>query len=223
MDYIKKHKKVIIGSIAIILFVLVARRVLVEEITFYDKVAYDILVNNLRNEYLTMVMKLFTYLCSVEVLLFLCVFVFLFTTDRMKASLVSVNLIINYLINTLIKYIVQRPRPDGYRLIAENGFSFPSGHSMIAMAFYGYIMYLVYKHEKVIWRRNLLLGLLGFVIIMIGVSRVYLGVHYASDVLAGFCMSVAYLMLFITFSPKIIDFLKKKGKNEKKETKKAKN
>ena len=84
-------------------------------------------------------------------------------------------------------------------------------------------MYLVYKHDNVKWRRNLVVGLLGFVIIMIGISRVYLGVHYASDVIGGFCMSVAYLMLFITFSPKILELLKKKGTNEKKETKKAKN
>jgi undecaprenyl-diphosphatase len=223
MKNISKHKKMIIGSIAIVFFILVARRVLVEEITFYDKYAYDILVCNFRNEYLTMIMKLFTYLCSVEVLLFLCVFVFLFTKNRMKASLVSVNLITVYLINTFIKYIVQRPRPEGYRLISENGYSFPSGHSMVAMAFYGYVMYLVYKHDKVIWRRNLMLFILGFIIIMIGVSRVYLGVHYASDVIGGFFMSIAYLMLFITFSPKIVDWLKKRIKHEKKETKKSKN
>ena len=223
MRNVTKHKKMIIGAIAIVLFVLVARRVLVEEITFYDKMAYDILVEGLRNDTLTFIMKLFTYLCSVEVLLLICVLTFLFSKDKMKASLISINLITNYCINFIIKHIVQRPRPVGFRLIEESGFSFPSGHSMISMAFYGYIAYLIYKHEKVAWRKYLFCGILLFIVFMIGVSRVYLGVHYASDVLAGFCMSIAYLMLFITFSPRIIELLRRRNKRGKKNKEKAKN
>ena len=65
MEYIKKHRKIIVAAIAIVIFILVARRVLTEEITFYDKVAHDIVINNLRCEPLTIIMKFFTFLCSV--------------------------------------------------------------------------------------------------------------------------------------------------------------
>ena len=212
MDYIKKHRKIIICAISIIIFVIILRRVMIEEITTYDVDVYNLLVKSLRCELLTFIMKFFTFLCSVLVLAFICIFTLIFYNDKTKASLISINLFINYLLNTLVKHIIRRPRPEGYRLIEEKGFSFPSGHAMVSMAFYGYIMYLIYKNEKVIWRRNLFCCILFFIIIMIGVSRVYLGVHYASDVLAGFFLSIAYLMLFITFSPKITSFIRERSK-----------
>jgi undecaprenyl-diphosphatase len=221
MKGISKHKKSIIGAIAIIVFIFLFRSILKEQITSLDKFAYDILVDTLRNDYLTIIMKAFTYLCSITILLFICVVTFIYIKDKIKASLISINLIINFLINTVLKYLIRRPRPTGYRLIEESGFSFPSGHSMVAMAFYGYIMYLIYKNEKVIWKRNLLIFLLGFIIVMIGTSRIYLGVHYASDVCAGFCLSVAYLMLFITYSPKIVDYLKNQNKAKKSKKKRV--
>ena len=217
MKFINKHKKIIISSIAIIIFMLVVRRVFTEQITFYDKIAQDI-VNNIRCDLLTVIMKTITFMCSITVLLAICLLTFLLGDDKKKASLISVNLILVFLINTLIKWIVQRPRPDEIlRLIEESGFSFPSGHSMISMAFYGYITYLVYKHVKDKKKRIIYCLLLLLLIALIGISRIYLGVHYLSDVLGGFAFSVAYLMLFITFSPKILDLLKgnKNGKEKK--------
>jgi len=207
MKFISKHKKIIISSIAIIIFILVARRVFVEQITFYDKMAQDV-VASIRNDTLTTIMKLITFTCSETVLLLICLLTFIFGKDKKKASLISINLIVIFLINTVIKYIVQRPRPDEIlRLIEESGYSFPSAHSMVSMAFYGYITYLVYRHMKDSKKRYLYSFLLLLLITLIGVSRIYLGVHYLSDVLAGFAFSVAYLMLFITFSPKIINKL----------------
>ena len=100
-------------------------------------------------------------------------------------------------INLAIKDIVQRPRPLGYRLVSETGFSFPSGHSMISMALYGFVIYLIYRyaHDRNLkWASIIFLSLL---IIVIGLSRIYLGVHYASDVLAGLLISMAYLMIYL--------------------------
>ena len=101
-------------------------------------------------------------------------------------------------LNQILKYIVQRNRPEGYRLIDESGYSFPSGHSMVSTAFYGFLIYLVIKKVKNKYLKNFLVILLSILIILIGFSRVYLGVHYASDVIAGFFISIAYLILFIT-------------------------
>lgn len=111
---------------------------------------------------------------------------------------ICLNLVLITLLNLLLKNIIERPRPVGYRIIDETGYSFPSGHSMVSMAFYGLIIYFIWKNVKNKKIRNLSCVLLGMLIILIGISRIYLGVHYASDVIGGFVISITYLILFTT-------------------------
>ena len=102
------------------------------------------------------------------------------------------NLVIITILNQLLKRILQRPRPTEYRIIEETGYSFPSGHSMISMAFYGYLIYLIYKYVKnkyIKWTSIILLSIL---ICSIGISRIYLGVHYTSDVLGDFYINIIF-------------------------------
>lgn len=77
----------------------------------------------------------------------------------------------------------------------RNGFSFPSGHAMVTMAFYGYLLYVVVKLVKRKWVRNSLIVLFVSIIFLVGLSRIYLGVHYVTDVLAGYSISLVYLFL----------------------------
>ena len=108
------------------------------------------------------------------------------------------NLVIVTILNQLLKGILQRPRPTEYRIIEETGYSFPSGHSMISMAFYGYIIYLIYKYVKNKYIKWFSIVLLSILICSIGISRIYLGVHYTSDVLGGFLISISYLVIYIS-------------------------
>lgn len=96
-----------------------------------------------------------------------------------------------------MKNIVARPRPEGFRLVEESGYSFPSGHSMVSMAFYGFFVYLIFKKVKNPYLKWSSMIVISFIITAIGLSRIYLGVHYASDVIAGFCISISYLILFM--------------------------
>ena len=82
-------------------------------------------------------------------------------------------------------------------MIIESGYSFPSGHSMVSMAYYGLIIYFIYKKIKDKRVRNVLMILIGFLILAIGFSRIYLGVHFASDVIGGFLISIIYLVCAI--------------------------
>jgi membrane-associated phospholipid phosphatase len=91
-----------------------------------------------------------------------------------------------------------------YRIIEETGYSFPSGHSMISMAFYGYIIYLIYKYVKNKYIKWISIVLLSILICSIGISRIYLGVHYTSDVLGGFLISVSYLVIYISSIKKLL-------------------
>lgn len=97
-----------------------------------------------------------------------------------------------------LRIFFERPRPDNLRIIEETGFSFPSGHSMASMAFYGYLIYLIFMNVKDRKLRNLLCAGLGILVFLIGLSRIYLGVHYTSDVIAGMCFSMAYLIFMIS-------------------------
>ena len=116
---------------------------------------------------------------------------------KIRLSIFS-NLVIITILNQLLKRILQRPRPTEYRIIEETGYSFPSGHSMISMAFYGYLIYLIYKYVKNKYIKWISIILLSILICVIGISRIYLGVHYTSDVLGGFLISISYLIIYIS-------------------------
>ena len=158
-------------------------------------------------------MKVFTFLGSGLALFLIVGLSFLLFKNKDNGIILTLNLSLVFVLNSIIKTIVQRPRPSGYNLIVESNYSFPSGHSMVSTAFYGYFIYLVYKNVKNKKIKYLLISLLFLLIMLICISRIYLGVHYLSDTLAGFFLSIAYLMIFITFIPK---FYKEKRRNAKK-------
>ncbi len=97
----------------------------------------------------------------------------------------------------LLKLYFSRPRPLTPLLEEVKGFSFPSGHAMSAMTFYGLLIYLVYKNVGKKLNKWILILLLGILIFLIGFSRVYLRVHFASDVLAGFSVGIIWLVISI--------------------------
>ncbi len=105
-----------------------------------------------------------------------------------------------------LKYFFRRDRPLTPLLNAAKGYSFPSGHAMISFTFYGLLIYLVWKNVKAPWLKITLSILLSLLIFVIGLSRVYLRVHYASDVLAGFCVGCMWLLLSLWLLAKIEKF-----------------
>lgn len=151
-----------------------------------------------RNEDLTMVMKAITFWGESSTLITLTVILLIFIKDKTLACSIPINLYLVSLINTILKSIVQRPRPIGIRLIEIGGYSFPSGHSATSLAFYGFLIYLIYKKCKNKYLKFILMITLCILIISIGVSRIYLGVHYASDVVGGFTFGGVFLLMYIS-------------------------
>lgn len=118
------------------------------------------------------------------------------------------------LLNVFIKHYISRPRPDmAMRLVEASSYSYPSGHSMCALAFYGFLIYLAYIKVKHTWAKLTAFILFPLLILGIGASRVYLGVHYPSDVLAGFAAGLFWL-IFIIMAVNIFRFYRKKKKQK---------
>ncbi len=98
-----------------------------------------------------------------------------------------------------LKLIYQRVRPTIEHLVFAGGYSFPSGHSMGSMLIYGSLIVIAHQRIKQPFLRLVVQWLLGSLIVLIGLSRIYLGVHYPSDVLAGFILGFGVLELVYPF------------------------
>ena len=197
LKLIKNNYKWIIFSICLILFLALAEDVFNKEIMQGDIIGYNFVKTYLIKEQVTPIMKIVTFFGGATCLIGLTILLFIIIKNKKIGLLIGINLITITILNQLFKFILQRPRPTEYRIINESGYSFPSGHSMISMAFYGFLIYLIYKYVKNKKIKYISITLISVLIIFIGISRIYLGVHYTSDVLAGFLFSISYLIIFI--------------------------
>ena len=98
----------------------------------------------------------------------------------------------------LLKYLFQRKRPLSPLLKAAKGLSFPSGHAIMSVTFYGLLLYILLNTVDMEWVKYLFSLVLVLLMVLIGYSRVYLRVHYASDVLAGFIIGILWLCISLS-------------------------
>ncbi|WP_257390622.1 phosphatase PAP2 family protein [Peribacillus muralis] len=152
---------------------------------------------------LTGIMKFFTYIGSTGSIIILSLFILIFLYKVLKHRLELVLFIAvmagSPLLNAVVKLCFQRTRPDLHRLIEIGGYSFPSGHAMNAMSLYGILTFLLWRHIKVKWGRMLLIVMSTLMILTIGISRIYLGVHYPSDIIAGYLAGGFWIAMSIWF------------------------
>ena len=184
-------KRRIVCIISFILF-LVTVILITNDNKYFDN--YIINLFKYKSDILTNIMKIITFLGSALSIILLTVLLIIVVKGKRNKILILINVIVTTLLNQLLKNVFQRGRPID-SIIEESGYSFPSGHSMVSMAFYGFLIYLVHKSN--IKYKGLIVGLLSVLIVLIGISRIYLGVHYPTDVIGGFTLSLSYLLLFI--------------------------
>lgn len=112
---------------------------------------------------------------------------------RVEILLLIVVVFGSSILNLLLKWVFQRARPEIHRLIEITGYSYPSGHSMVAFSFYSVLSYLLWRHTDSRAGRGILISLSVIMILGIGLSRVYLGVHYPSDIVGGYLAACAWV------------------------------
>jgi len=213
-EKIKQNKgKLLITFILSLIVMLLWWLISSNRINGFDDFIYDIF-KNMRNDNLTKVMKFITEFGGIIGLSTICAIttIVLIIKNRKKCGLaILANLVISTIIYSIVKQIFQRTRPPMEEwLISESGFSFPSGHTTNNIAFYGFIIYLLYNKIEDKKVRNIICILIGFIPILVGLSRIYLRVHYPSDVLAGICLGIILVILFVTFIYENPNFKKKR-------------
>jgi undecaprenyl-diphosphatase len=158
-------------------------------------------IQSLENPFLTATMKFFSYIGSgsfINIIVVLGAIVLYFVLhDRSEILLFVLVLMGSHYIFRFLKEIFHRARPDLHRLIEIGGYSFPSGHATNAMTVYGILSFLLWRHIPTSRGRKLLILFSTIMIFTIGFSRIYLGVHYPSDVLGGFFVGAFWLMVSI--------------------------
>ena len=197
-EFIIKNTKWIILFICLIGFLALAEDVFNKEIMNGDIIGYKMVSTFLISDFATPIAKFVTNFGGAIFLIVLTVLLVTIIKNKKIGLSIFANLTIVTILNQLLKRVLQRPRPTEYRIIEETGYSFPSGHSMVSMAIYGYLIYLIYKYVENKYVKWILISLLSVLICLIGISRIYLGVHYTSDVLGGFLISISYLVIYIS-------------------------
>jgi membrane-associated phospholipid phosphatase len=198
---------------ALFLFILLARMIF-----WNNKYEFDISVFAFFSKYVSApnsdLMQFVTFLGSHYFLVaanILLVAYFLFLKKHkwyaIKIPVISLS---SLLIMLLLKQIFNRQRPDTPLLEAAMGLSFPSGHAMMSLSFYGLLIYISYISIQVKWVKWIMISVLGLLILSIGLSRIYLRVHYASDVIAGFCIGIMWLFISVI----ILNKMERVGKKE---------
>lgn len=214
IKFIKDNWRWMLLFICLIGFLALAEEVFHQEIMNGDIVGYDIVSKLFKFNVSTPIAKFITNFGGAIFVISLTTILFFVIKDKKIGISIITNLGIVTILNQIIKFIMQRPRPTEFRIIEETGYSFPSGHSMVSLAFYGYLIYLIYKYINNKHLKRTLIIILSVLICIIGVSRIYLGVHYTSDVLGGFLISFAYLIIYIELVNK---FVLEKNKDDRKE------
>lgn len=153
-----------------------------------------------RNDGLTVFFTTVTYLGNWNTISLICCLFLLIPQVRSSFGLpLSAAAILASLIQRALKVSFHRARPDlTLHLINQGGYSFPSGHSFSVLIFYGMMLFLCRRNLINKPAANLITILLGCLILLIGFSRIYLGVHYPTDVLGGWSLGLCLLMMIIS-------------------------
>lgn len=195
-----KNKKILIPlGVLSLLFIILTVLVCTNTIEPLDNATSSFIIS-IRSPELTNTMNIITNISgSYALIVFTTLFIILIKKKKYPLA-ITINLIAVFITSQLAKAIVERDRPLDM-LVSAPGYSYPSGHSMVGLAYFSFLSYLVIKYipNKIV--KIILPIVFTITILLVGFSRIYLGVHYLSDVLAGFLLGAIYLIIFINIYP----------------------
>lgn len=195
-----KNKKILISlGVLSLLFIILTVLVCTNIIEPLDTATASYIIK-IRTPELTNTMNIITNISGTYALLMFTTLFIILIKNKKYPLAITINLILVFIISQLAKVIIGRDRPIDM-IIPATGYSYPSGHSMVGLAYFSFLSYLVIKYipNKIV--KIILPIIFTITVILVGFSRIYLGVHYLSDVLAGFLLGTIYLIIFINIYP----------------------
>lgn len=182
--------------LCVLLFVTLAIFVSLNKVNFINDWFYNTFAKPIQNNALTNFFIVFTYLGNFFVLLIISM-CFLFKKQKKDAVFLVLSLIFASILTFLIKFIIKNPRPEDIMLIDESGYSFPSAHATLSATTLTMIAYFLSKQTSRTWLKILIWSISIILVLTVCYSRIYLGVHYFTDILAGLLLSAIIITLFI--------------------------
>ena len=184
-NFIKGNKiSFIIVSICLLLIIFVSSFVIISGEFLLDNIVYEFMINNFSCSFVDKFMITITKLGNTNFVILFSSFIFFLFLIGLKEKKLSFFYIFSVgvitFMNQFLKFTIKRVRPSVNRLIEIGGYSFPSGHAMVSTVLYGLLAYIAYKCIKVSWFRNIIVAINILIILLIGISRIYVGVHYFS-------------------------------------------
>lgn len=162
-----------------------------------DKSVADFFINKMIDSSSTEFMKNITDLGDylfIGLIFITCIVLF---KNKIISVMLSLDLALTGFLSVGLKQLFKRMRPINSLIKTPLSYSFPSGHTMFATAFYGLIIYFIWKSKIKSFIKYILTFIISMIIIFVAISRIYLGVHYFSDVVAGFIFGILLLILLI--------------------------
>lgn len=187
-----------------------------EELIEKDLHTFDMIIINFIQSFIsannTRIMKIFTFMGSTEAIIgvsILVIFLMILNKKWWETLFFTMAVVGSTVFNLFLKWIFHRARPTIQPLIAETGYSFPSGHSMISFTVYGMLAYFLVLFLKNKVAKRIIIVAFSLLIFLIGISRIYLGVHYPSDVIAGFSAGGVWLIFCLILLKIVLDIREK--------------
>jgi undecaprenyl-diphosphatase len=207
----RNTKLILGGALCLIIFIILAGVIKYRTPFYSTLIKFDVgisgILNNSTSLGVAKVMLFVTYLGNAEILIAsysVLIIILVILHEELIAAFFAAGLALGQTLSVTMKNLLARTRPDDAIItISHSGYAFPSGHALISMVFYGFIGYCLVHVMHKSWQKWLTGCIAGVVIFMIGFSRIYLGVHWASDVIGGWLAGGAILILLILIFKKI--------------------
>lgn len=198
----KKTKAWLVAAAVVLLFI--AGYITYEVVCVNDSqpLAIDIAIQNfffsLRGDVQNIPICAMTHLTDTLSVVGYCIILLILPSRKKYGIPLTAASIAGVAIYKPLKHIALRARPDvSLHLVEQGGYSFPSGHSVTSILFYGLAIYLLQKHCKNEKLRKIMTAVCAFLFVFTGPSRIYVGVHWPTDVMAGWCIGAAVLIFAI--------------------------